>query len=110
MDWHQDSPTLRCFVEFEGDTARVLPVGEIDIGTAPVVEERLEAARSVGVAHIVLDLRETTFMDSTGLHLLLRWHGRARNERFSFGLIQGPDAVRRVVEITGIAPLLTFVE
>jgi anti-anti-sigma factor len=104
------APRLRCDLELVDDTARVLPVGELDIDTAPLVEERLQDARAAGVRHVVLDLRGTTFIDSTGLRLTVTWHERAARERFSFALVQGPEPVRRVIEIAGIGTALTFVD
>ena len=47
------------------------PVGDLDLATCPVLERAFEEARSGDAQTIVVDLGEVTFMDSTGLRLLL---------------------------------------
>jgi anti-sigma B factor antagonist len=110
MSRHDDAVPLECRVDSRGDTAYVAAIGELDIDTAPEVQSRLQEVRAAGFESLVLDLRGTTFIDSTGLWLALEWHERARRERFGFALIQGPEAVRRVIDVAGIRSLLNFVE
>jgi anti-sigma B factor antagonist len=99
---------FECCVEPRRDVVYVSPLGELDIATATEVETRLQEIRAAGFDRLILDLHETTFIDSTGLHLVLDWHERARRERFAFALIRGPDAVQRVFEASGIASTLRF--
>jgi anti-sigma B factor antagonist len=66
----------------DGATAWVRPVGELDLDTAPELEGVLESVRAEGHPRVVLDLRGLTFMDSTGLRLVIRWDTRAREEGF----------------------------
>ena len=78
--------------------------GELDLGTA----ERLERALAGADGDVLLDLCELTFMDSTGVRLLLE-----AAERFGPRLrIVAPRSgdVRVTIEETGIAPLLPLVE
>ena len=56
--------------EQEPGRTRIAVRGELDIGTAPDVERALDDARDRGDA-IDLDLRGLTFMDSTGVRLLI---------------------------------------
>ena len=51
--------------------------GELDIATAPLLEDAFEVAVGSGADRIVLDLRATTFIDSTGLRVLLGMTRRA---------------------------------
>ena len=55
----------------EREVVRVCPHGEVDLDTAETVRERVEELTSVGFARVVLDLRGVTFLDSTGLRLVL---------------------------------------
>src|SRR5690349_14860875 len=71
----------------DASTAWVRPVGELDLDTAPLLEEALTAARAQGGARLVLDLRRLTFMDSTGLRLVIRWDTAAREEGFEFAIV-----------------------
>jgi anti-sigma B factor antagonist len=52
-------------------TARLELHGELDIGTAPKLDEAVESALDDGCREVVLDLAGTTFMDSAGLGALL---------------------------------------
>jgi anti-anti-sigma factor len=110
MNTHEIKPPLHCRVMSRGTTAYVAAVGELDIDTAGAVEARLEERRAAGFETIVLDLRETTFIDSTGMHLALGWHDRARSDGFCFALIEGPAAVRRVIDLLGVRAALNFIE
>ncbi|HEV7774196.1 MAG TPA: STAS domain-containing protein [Conexibacter sp.] len=56
--------------------------------------------RSRGFATIVLDLRQLTFMDSTGLRLLLRLDAESRSDGFRFAIVDGEGPVRRLLELT----------
>jgi anti-anti-sigma factor len=78
--------------------------GELDLGSA----ERLEQALADADGEVLLDLRELTFMDSTGVRVLLE----AAEQRGPRLRIVAPRAgdVRVTIEETGIAPLLPLVE
>jgi len=83
---------------------RVTLRGELDLGSAA----RLEQALAEAGDDVLLDLRGLTFMDSTGVRVLLE-----AAERYGAGLrIVAPASgeVRVTIEETGIAPLLPLVE
>ena len=102
-------PVLECRVELADDSAQIVPIGEIDIESTCVVHAQLEEVRAAGIALIVLDLRETTFIDSTGMHLAQTWQDCAALERFTFALIRGPRAVQRAFDAAGLGATLNFV-
>lgn len=88
----------------ERGATRLTLRGELDLGTA----ERLEQALAAAYGEVLLDLRGLTFMDSTGVRVLLE-----SAERYAPGLrIVAPASgdVRVTIEETGIAPLLPLVE
>ena len=101
---------FRVDVLHEDARVRVVPVGELDLATAPEVDEALRAAANLDHQGIALDLREVIFMDSSGLRLILRWNAAARDEGRAFGIIRGGEVVQRVFEATRVAEHLTFVE
>jgi hypothetical protein len=51
---------------------RVRPCGEIDLATVDRIRRQLDQCVAAGHKRVVLDLRDVTFMDSTGLHLILQ--------------------------------------
>ena len=58
----------------------------------------------------MLDLRELTFMDSTGLRALAQTNARADEAGFALSIIRGPRQIERVLEISGLADLLPLVD
>jgi anti-sigma B factor antagonist len=62
------------------------------------------------VGLIVVDLRQVAFMDSTGLHMVLRIQQAAHEAGRQFALIRGPDPVQRLFDLTGLAETLTIVD
>lgn len=98
-----------CEVVPERAEARVRLRGELDLVTAPVVERQLDELHEAGFTQLVLDLRELTFMDSTGVRLLWRWTQSARRDGHGFSVVPGPPAVQRVLELCNMVGCLTFV-
>jgi anti-sigma B factor antagonist len=95
-----------CSVEPDRERVRIRPEGEIDLETARIVEARLEEVRETGFDLIELDLADTTFMDSTGLKLVLDWSGRSGRDGFQFTVTRCRPTVRRLFELTGTTHLL----
>jgi len=81
--------------------------GEHDLYTAPKVQEELRSVLAAGARTIVVDLTETTFVDSTMLHVLLSARNELRN-RGRLLLVTNDATVRRVFEITGIDRFFDF--
>jgi anti-sigma B factor antagonist len=99
-----------CEVHRNGTTAWVHPAGDLDLDTVHRVESALAELREEGCSNLVLDLRALTFMDSTGLRLVIRWHTAARGEGFQFAIVPGPEVVQRVFRLTGMDAHVTVAE
>lgn len=98
-------------IERTDNTARVRMVGELDIGTAAQAESEIRQAESADSSTtVVLDLGGLTFMDSTGLRLLVSADARAREAGRRLAIVRGPDAVQRVIELTGLSAKLDLVD
>jgi anti-sigma B factor antagonist len=83
--------------------------GEIDLATAPVVErELLQAMESHD--RVAIDLSRTSYMDSTGLHVMMAADRRLRARNGRLLIVQGPPQVRRVFELTGLNDRLDIVQ
>ena len=106
----QPPESFRCESDRDGDRWWVRPVGELDLDTAPVLEQELTTARSAGAQHVVLDLRKLTFMDSTGLRLVIRWDTAAKADGFEFAIVPGVEVVQRVFRLTGMDEHLQVAE
>lgn len=76
--------------------------GEIDVYTAPMLREALDRVISEGRVEIVVDLEKVTFMDSTGLGVLV---GRLKAVRVQNGMLQivcTQDRILKIFRITGL--------
>lgn len=76
--------------------------GEIDIATAPMLDDAVEEAISGGADHVVVDLQPTTFMDSTGLRSLISAHRQLTGDAGRLVVIPGSGPVRRLLEVAGV--------
>jgi anti-sigma B factor antagonist len=76
--------------------------GEIDLATAPRLREAVAAAFAAGACELCIDLAETTFMDSSGLHVLLDAAQQAEELDRELTIACPPGPVRRVIEIAGL--------
>jgi len=79
-------------------------VGELDLATTPRLAEAIDELRDSGFDHVVLDLRGVTFVDSTGLRLILSLAASP----LTLELIPGPPAVQRIFETTRTLERLPF--
>ena len=101
---------FRCVTESADGIGRVAPVGEVDLATVGEVAAHLQALHASGVRRLVLDLRQVTFMDSTGVRLVLEHDAGSRRDGYTFAVIPGPTPVQRVLELAGVTDHLTFEE
>jgi anti-sigma B factor antagonist len=93
----------------EGGVHRLTPIGELDLATAPLLESAFDAVlRGDRATMIVMDLRELSFMDSTGIHLLIRMHRACANvDRLR--VINGSRAVERMLDLAGVRAHLPII-
>jgi anti-anti-sigma factor len=84
--------------------------GELDISTAPKVEDELARVEPNRPDVIVLNLSNLTFMDSTGLRLLIAADTRARQQGRRLTIVKGPESVQRVFRITRLEERLELVD
>lgn len=97
-----------CRVTPERDHVVVAPRGELDMATVGAVEQELRRLHDAGFGKIVLDLGGLSFMDSSGLHLVMRWTMEASQDGFDFELEPGPRAVQRVFDLASVTEGLPF--
>jgi anti-anti-sigma factor len=103
---HGAPQPFRCEVRPARHRAYVQPAGDLDMATVPQVESMLDQLHRDGFGELVLDLRGVTFMDSSGLHLVLRWASISPR----LGVVPGNEQVRRLFELTRSDGLLRLVE
>jgi anti-anti-sigma factor len=74
--------------------------GDLDLSTLEQLENALEASVDGEPELVVLDLRELTFLDSSGLRVMLALHSSQREHGGRLVLVRGPRRVHRVLELT----------
>ncbi|HEV7492651.1 STAS domain-containing protein [Baekduia sp.] len=91
------------------DTVSLAPAGDIDLATAPLVADHLEALAASGdVSHVLIDLQGVTFFDSTGVALLLGCWRRAEREGWELTIVNTPSDARGVLSLCGLLELLSL--
>jgi anti-sigma B factor antagonist len=98
-------PDFRVVVSARREGTLVVPRGELDLATAP----DLEAVLVAQTGPVVLDLRELSFVDASGLRVLLQAEARSRQNGKNLSFIAG-RAVRRLFEIADVPDHLTYIE
>jgi len=89
----------------------VSPAGELDLSNSDAFEEAISDARAKGATALVLDLTGLTFMDSSGLRLLLdSWNESQLADRRLMLVVPKDGLVRRVLEISGTDAILPIVD
>ncbi|MFD5818555.1 STAS domain-containing protein [Streptomyces sp. NPDC127038] len=83
--------------------ALVTVAGELDVETAPELKDRLADQVRGGRRHLLLDLSAVPFMDSSGINALLKAHDVAGRAGGGVCLVSPAQAVRRVLDITGVS-------
>lgn len=106
----QDVLTVRR--ELTPELAVVSAVGEVDLGTAPILEQELlgvvEAVSTPTM--VVADLSGVTFLGSTGLAVLTDCHHRCAAKAIPFVVTVTHPAVRRIFELTKLDQVLDVVD
>jgi anti-sigma B factor antagonist len=103
----------RCHVEESrvGGSACITITGELDVSCARRFGDLLRDTEIEGLETLVVDLRSVTFIDSTGLVLLIKVDTLAREEGFRLDIVRSPtEIVTAVFEVSGIDTLLPLTD
>jgi anti-anti-sigma factor len=84
--------------------------GELDLASAPLLQDKLESAESAESSLMVLDLDDLEFIDSTGLRIILAAHERSQERGQLLALTRGSQQVQRLMSITHIGEHLRIIE
>jgi anti-sigma B factor antagonist len=84
----------------------VAPTGEVDVVTAPQLGRRLLGLVEEGKTRLVVDLSAVTFMDSTGIGVLIDALRRLSSRSGSLVLVCPTERIMRPFEVTGLVGYL----
>jgi anti-sigma B factor antagonist len=92
-----------------GEATSVVAVrGEIDLFTAPELKSALGEAIEAGTTRIVVDLSDTTFLDSTALGVLIGTVKRLRARDGRLTIVNTDQNIAKTFEITGLDQIFTI--
>lgn len=107
-----DLPSFELDIDTSDERVTFIPRGELDLAVAPELEEKVLAAIQEGNLGVVLDLRELTFMDSTGVRTIVAAYQVSGKTGHALKIVRPPrnSPVARVIEISGIDEALGLVD
>lgn len=82
--------------------------GEIDVATAPALRERLDLVIDRDSGPVVVDLTSVTFIDSTGLGVLIGARQRCAEGSRDLRIVIVEPRILKVFEITGLTDLFSI--
>ena len=85
-------------------------VGELDMATTPGLKKHLTTLARTHKGLVVIDLRQLTFMDSTGVAALVAADRYARRDGWNLAIVKGPPQVQRVLDICGLTEVLPLAD
>jgi anti-anti-sigma factor len=99
--------SLEYRIERQGDTVTVMPEGDISLETVDVLREVLRTVVDTpGVSTVDIDMREVTFLDSSGIGVLVAAQRAAAARGSRLMLREAGPMVRMVLEVTHLDGVL----
>jgi anti-anti-sigma factor len=96
-------------VTHQGTTSTIQLVGECDLAQQEKLWATIREVFAARPEHVVLDLSRLSFIDSTGIRVVLDLDTRARQEDVRLVICPGSPQVQRVFELCGLTARLPFV-
>jgi anti-sigma B factor antagonist len=95
-----------------GDGVDIGLEGELDLATAPDLEAELERIhqREWPFSQLVVDLRNLSFLDSTGLEVIVGLDRTAHERGYELAVVRGPRAVERLFAVMQLDRTLRMVD
>jgi anti-anti-sigma factor len=100
------APEFTVTVGRHRDVVRLAVAGDLDLATAPVLAGHLDDVGRAGGPAVVLDLGCLTFLDSSGVVLLIGAARRAEQEGWTLSIVATPPQARHVLELCGLLDVL----
>ncbi len=94
----------------KGKTPVVSVQGEIDVYSSPKLKEKIMELFEAGSETFAVDLTKVSYIDSTGLGVLIGALRRAREKNGNVILVFSSQRLKRIFEITGLDKNFTIYE
>jgi anti-sigma B factor antagonist len=99
---------MELVVEANGSHSVLVATGEIDLSTSAQVDSAVIAALESQASHLTLDLTRVTFLDSSGLGVIVKALKRSRESGTTFDVVASNERVLKVFTITGLDSVITI--
>jgi anti-anti-sigma factor len=91
--------------DLEDGVVYLRPAGAVDVSDVDSLEQAQRAALTVA-RRVIVDLEKVTFLDSTGVAVLIAGYRTARSRSKDYRVINPRGVVRRVLDLTGVLTTL----
>lgn len=108
MNSSEDYLKVECEVSGDGRSVCLRLDGEVDLDTARLVEDALLPALEPRCTRLVVDLADVSFMDSSGLRVLVVARNALDDRGAEMVIANVNDQLRRLFEISGLISAFTF--
>jgi anti-anti-sigma factor len=99
--------SLEYRIERHGDSITVVPEGDISLETVDVLREVLRTIVDSGpAAHIDVDMRAVSFLDSSGIGVLVAAQRAAAARGLTLMLVEPTPMVRMVLQVANLDGIL----
>jgi anti-sigma B factor antagonist len=106
VDEGSGSVPLRVLISRNSHGAHVLLLGELDMASAPLFQEKLGDLIAESPGDVALDLASLDFLDSSGLAAILALHEELRARQSTLIIRSPKPSACRIFEITGLTDVL----
>lgn len=80
--------------------------GEVDLATVAELEKGIKAVLEERSSSLVIDLSETSFMDSTGLRVLITADRQFKEADRRVAIVVKPGPISRLIDVSGMSDVL----
>lgn len=94
-------------IQLSGHPCRLRLIGELDLGSAQLVSDALMQWEVQQAGPLVIDMAGVSFMDCSGLSVLLGAYNRACRDNRELTIINPQPPVRRIFGLTGCGYMLS---
>jgi anti-sigma B factor antagonist len=105
-----ESTPFDATIDIQDTTAVVSITGEVDLSTAPLLRKSLYSALDDGALRLILDFAGVSFIDSTGLGVIVGALKRVSESGGTLAVRAPIRPTRRVFEVTGLDRIIEIID
>lgn len=102
-----DATEFTVHVAMRGGTATVVVCGELDLATVDSLRDQAQSAVDQSHGDVLLDMSAVTYMDSSGLSVVLELRELLERSARRLLIAQPSESVTAILTICGLAELIT---